>query len=91
MANIKSSIKRIKVARRNHARNVSQRSALRTSLKQFEATLAGGDLQEAERMLKIAIKKLDKAATKGLIHKNKANRHKSRMTRKLNAAKNASA
>ncbi|OUM89326.1 MAG: 30S ribosomal protein S20 [Bacillus thermozeamaize] len=91
MANIKSSKKRIKVAERNRMRNMAQRSALRTYIKRYETALAAGDLAKAEQELQLAVRKLDKAVTKGLIHKNKAARHKSRLMKKWNQAKAANA
>lgn len=91
MANIKSSKKRIKIAERNRIRNVAQRSALRTYIKRYESALAAGDLAKAEQELQLVVKKLDKAVTKGLIHKNKAARHKSKLMKKWNAAKAANA
>lgn len=91
MANIKSSKKRIKIAERNRIRNVAQRSALRTYIKRYESALATGDLAKAEQELQLVVKKLDKAVTKGLIHKNKAARHKSKLMKKWNAAKAANA
>ncbi|MFO7263138.1 MAG: 30S ribosomal protein S20 [Bacillaceae bacterium G1] len=91
MANIKSSKKRIKIAERNRIRNVSIRSALRTYMKRYEAALASGDLSKAEEELKLVVRKLDKAVTKGVIHKNKAARHKSALMKKFNAAKASNA
>lgn len=91
MANIKSSKKRIKVAERNRLRNMSQRSALRTYIKRYQTALAAGDLARAEQELQLAVRKLDKAVTKGLIHKNKAARHKSRLMKQWNQAKAANA
>mgnify|MGYP002479783112 CR=1 FL=1 len=91
VANIKSAKKRIKIAERNRIRNVSQRSALRTYIKRYETALAAGDLAKAEQELQLVVKKLDKAVTKGLIHKNKASRHKSKLMKKWNEAKAANA
>jgi small subunit ribosomal protein S20 len=85
MPNIKSSIKRARQNQKRREQNRSQRSALRTSVKAVEAAVASGDAAAAKAALLTAIKKLDKAAGKGLIHKNAAARKKSRLTKKVNA------
>ncbi len=69
MPNIKSAIKRVKVSEKRRLRNASQKSALRTAVKSFETAAAGNDVETAKAALIAASKKLDKAATKGLIHK----------------------
>ncbi len=79
------------MAERNRMRNMAQRSALRTYIKRYETALAAGDLAKAEQELELAVRKLDKAVTKGLIHKNKAARHKSRLMKKWQQAKAANA
>ncbi|MFC5450285.1 30S ribosomal protein S20 [Paenibacillus aestuarii] len=84
MPNIKSAIKRVKVSEKRRLRNASQKSALRTAVKAFE-TAASSNVETAKEALINASKKLDKAASKGLIHKNAANRKKSRLAKKLNA------
>lgn len=85
MPNIKSSIKRAGQNEKRRAQNASQRSALRTSIKAVEAALANQDANAAKTALLTAIKKLDTAAGKGLIHKNAAARKKSRLTKAVNA------
>jgi len=82
--NIKSAIKRVKTSEKRRLRNASQKSALRTAVKAFETAAAGTDLEKAKAALVAASKKLDKAASKGLIHKNAAARKKSRLAKKLN-------
>ena len=84
MANIKSQIKRIQVAERQRLRNKSTRSALKTFITKFNNAVASGDRDAAKAALDIAIKKLDKAAEKGIIHKNNAANKKSRLTIKFN-------
>jgi len=84
MPNIKSAIKRVKVNEKRRQRNASQKSALRTAVKAFEATVSSNNVESAKEALILASKKLDKAASKGLIHKNAANRKKSRLAKKLN-------
>lgn len=85
MPNIKSAIKRVKTNEARRVRNASQKSALRTAIKTFENAAANGTQETAQETLVQATKKIDKAATKGLIHKNTANRKKSRLAKKLNA------
>lgn len=84
MPNIKSAIKRVKVSEKRRLRNASQKSALRTAVKAAETAITG-NAESAQEALVLAAKKLDKAASKGLIHKNAANRKKSRLAKKLNA------
>lgn len=85
MANIKSSAKRVLVALRNNERNKADRSELKTSIKKFEAAVAGSDRENAEVAYKAAVKSVDRAVSKGLIHKNNAARKKSKMAAKFNA------
>ena len=85
MPNIKSAIKRVKTSEKRRALNASQRSALRTAVKNADVAIASSDLDAAKAALIAATKKLDKAVTKGLIHKNAASRKKSRLAKKLNA------
>jgi len=88
MANIKSAIKRIKITQKRTLRNKMVKSSMRTAIKKFEAALNSGNLDEAKVLLVEAIKKIDKAAAKGVIHANAAARHKSRLTLKLNKVSN---
>ncbi|HEY8465019.1 MAG TPA: 30S ribosomal protein S20 [Bacillota bacterium] len=85
MPNIKSAKKRVKTSAFKRANNMAQRSALRTILKKTLASIAAGDAGVAKADLTLAVKRLDKAAAKGLIHKNQAARRKSRLMKKLNA------
>lgn len=85
MPNIKSAIKRVKTSEKRRLQNASQRSALRTAVKTFETAAASQNVESAKEALIAASKKLDKAATKGLIHKNAAARKKSRLAKKLNS------
>ncbi|ACT00854.1 MULTISPECIES: 30S ribosomal protein S20 [Paenibacillus] len=85
MPNIKSAIKRVKTSEKRRALNASQKSALRTAVKSADQAIAGTDVEVAKAALVAATKKLDKAVTKGLIHKNAASRKKSRLAKKLNA------
>jgi len=82
VANSRSAEKRIRVNRAKRADNIAQKSALKTTIKRYLQSLEG-DRAMAEENLKKAYKALDKAAAKGLIHKNAAARAKSRLTKKL--------
>ncbi|AEH53812.1 30S ribosomal protein S20 [Heyndrickxia coagulans] len=84
MPNIKSAIKRVKVNEKNYAQNRAAKSAMRTAVKKFEAAVENND-ENAKELLVDAVKRLDKAASKGLIHKNAASRQKSRLMKKLSA------
>jgi len=85
MANIKSSAKRAQLIEKSTAKNRAAKSLMKTNTKKFEAAAADSDKDAAEGAYKTAVKTIDRAATKKLIHKNKAARRKSAMTRKLNA------
>lgn len=85
MANIKSAQKRIKVIEVKTLRNKMVKSALKTTIKKFEAAIAGGNLEEAKVAFTNSVKSLDMAASKGIIHKNMASRKKSRLAAKLNS------
>ena len=85
MANIKSSAKRALLIQKATAKNKSAKSLMKTNIKKFDAAASGGDRETAENAYRTAVKTVDRAATKGLIHKNKASRRKSALTKKLNA------
>jgi small subunit ribosomal protein S20 len=85
MANIKSSAKRALLIEKANARNKSAKSLMKTNIKKFDAAAAGSDREAVESAFRTAVKTVDRAATRGLIHKNKANRRKSTLTKKLNA------
>lgn len=85
MPNIKSAIKRVKVNEANRAQNVTVKSSMRTAVKKAEAAIANND-SEAKAALTAAVSKLDKAVSKGIMHKNTAARKKSRLMKKLNAS-----
>ncbi|MFS0822635.1 30S ribosomal protein S20 [Bacillus sp. 1P02SD] len=84
MPNIKSAIKRVKTNDESRAQNATVKSAMRTAVKNFEALVANNDAENAKAAFLTASSKLDKAARKGLIHKNVADRQKSRLAKKLN-------
>ena len=85
MPNIKSAKKRVLVTETNTLRNKSFKSAYKTTMKKYEAAVASGNKADAEAAYKAAIKKIDTAVTKNIIHKNTAARKKSRYTRMLAA------
>ena len=84
MANIKSQIKRNKTNEAARQRNQSIRSALRTSIRNFRESVASGDKDKAAVLLKSTSRELDKAVTKGVIHKNQAANKKSAMALAVN-------
>ena len=84
MPNIKSSKKDVISSKIAYEKNKANKSALKTAMKKYEAALAGGDRAEAEAAYKVAVTFVDKAATKGLLHKNNAARKKSSMALQLN-------
>jgi len=85
MANIKSSAKRAQLIAKQTVKNRAARSLMKTNLKRFDTAVEDGDRKSAEAAYKVAVKTVDRAATKNLIHKNKAARRKSVLTRTLNA------
>lgn len=84
MPNIKSAIKRVSQSEKRRLQNASQKSALRTAVKAVETAVVNKDVENAKAALTAASKKLDKAATKGLIHKNAAANKKSRLAKRVN-------
>lgn len=85
MANIKSAKKRILVTRTKTERNKSIRSAVKTSIKKVEAAVAAGDKAAAQSALVSAMSTIDKAATKGVYHKNNASRKVARLAKAVNS------
>jgi small subunit ribosomal protein S20 len=86
MPNIKSAIKRVKTSEKKRAQSAAQKSALRTSIKRVEKLVEEQHVEAAQEALVLANKRIDKAAAKGLIHKNTAARQKSRLAKLLNKA-----
>jgi small subunit ribosomal protein S20 len=85
MPNIKSAIKRVKTSEDRNAQNTTAKSAMRTAVKKADAAVVNNDSAVAKEVFAEAARKLDKAAAKGLIHKNAAARKKSRLSKKINA------
>ena len=82
MANIKSQIKRNRQNEAAHERNKSVKSAVKSAIRRFREAAEAGDADKAQELAKLANKKLDKAASKGVIHKNQAANKKSAISRK---------
>ncbi|GAB3862384.1 30S ribosomal protein S20 [Dactylosporangium cerinum] len=83
MANIKSQIKRNRQNEKRRLRNKSVKSSLKTAIRKFHEATAAGDNEAAATLLRAATRKLDQAASKGVIHKNQAANRKSAITKKL--------
>ncbi|GFG50904.1 30S ribosomal protein S20 [Mycolicibacterium agri] len=84
MANIKSQMKRNRTNERRRLRNQSVKSSLRTAIRKFREAAQSGDKETAAELLTATSRKLDKAASKGVIHKNQAANKKSALTRVYN-------
>jgi small subunit ribosomal protein S20 len=85
LANIKSAKKRAIQSEKRRQHNASRRSMTRTSLKKVLSAIASGDKEAAQAAYTAATPLLDRMATTGLIHKNKAARHKSRLAAQIKA------
>ncbi len=85
MANIKSQIKRNRQNEKRRVRNRVLRGSTRTALRKAHFAIENGDKEEAQAAAMLATKTLDKAASKGIIHKNKAARQKSRLMQQLHS------
>lgn len=83
MPNIKSAIKRVEVAERNRLRNRSWKSAIRTQRNEVEGQVKVADATKALEALKGAYSVIDKAVSKGILHKNSAARKKSRLAAQI--------
>ncbi|MDQ0507586.1 30S ribosomal protein S20 [Aedoeadaptatus ivorii] len=86
MANIKSAIKRIDVTKKQTLRNKTIKTGIKTSIRKFEDALENGNVDEARELLRTVDKKMKKAASKNIIHKNAAARKMSRLSKKLGMA-----
>jgi small subunit ribosomal protein S20 len=82
VANIKSQIKRNKQNEKRHERNKAVKTSLKTAVRKFREAAEAGDKDEATTLARDAAKKLDKAASKGVIHKNQAANRKSSIAKK---------
>ncbi|MEV6019856.1 30S ribosomal protein S20 [Streptomyces sp. NPDC002667] len=85
MANIKSQIKRIKTNEKARLRNKAVKSSLKTAIRKAREAAAAGDVEKATVAAREASRKLDKAVSKGVIHKNQAANKKSALASKVSA------
>ena len=85
MANVKNAKKKIKQIEKTTKAHEQLKSTVKNSIKRTDKFVAAGNKEEAEKNLKLAIKSLDNAKSKGLVHKNKVDREKSRLTKKVNS------
>lgn len=84
MPNIKSAKKRVKTSAKKSDMNTLYTSSMKTAIKNFEKAVKTNDKDNIEEKLNVAIKRIDKAESAGLIHKNNASRKKSRLTKMKN-------
>lgn len=85
MPNIKSQVKRVKTNEKARQRNKAVKSALRTHVRNFRRAAEAGDQETALTYARIANRQLDKAVSKGVIHKNQAANRKSAISKKLDS------
>ena len=85
MANIKSAAKRAQIAKVRTLRNKSAMSRVKTTIKAVEAAVAAHDAEAAKAALVVGVKTIDKAASRGILHKNNPANKKSRLTKMVNA------
>lgn len=84
MANLKNAKKKIKQIAKKTEENVMLKSTVKNAIKNTDKAVLAGNKEAAEKYLKAAIKSLDNAKSKGLVHKNKCDREKSRLAKKVN-------
>ncbi|MCA0992873.1 30S ribosomal protein S20 [Bacillus hwajinpoensis] len=84
MPNIKSAVKRVRTQSDRRANNIAFKSEMRSAIKTFEAKVEAKDVEAAKTALNQASKRIDKAADKGIIHRNTVARKKSRLTKMYN-------
>jgi len=85
VANIKSQIKRNRTNEKARLRNLAVKSELKTEIRKVRKAVAEGNKEDAERLLRVASRQLDKAASKGVIHKNQAANRKSALAHQVNS------
>ncbi len=83
LANIKSAMKRAKIANAKNLRNRMVRSSTKTALKRFDIAIAAKDQATAQDLYAKTVSKVDKAVTKGVLHRNAANRKKAQLAKRL--------
>ena len=84
MANVKNAKKKIKQIIKTTKANEQLKSTVKNAIKRTDKAILSGDKEKAEKSLRLAIKSLDNAKSKGLVHRNKVDREKSRLTLKVN-------
>jgi len=84
MANVKNAVKKIKQINKTTLAHQQLKSTVKNAIKNTDKAVAAGNKEEAQKQLKLAIKSLDNAKVKGLVHRNKVDREKSRLTKKVN-------
>lgn len=87
MPNMKNAKKAVKVIGKKNVSNNNYKASMRTAIKNVERAVVAKDKDKAQDTLKIAIKRIDKAASKGVVAKNTSARNKSRLTKKVNEMK----
>ena len=85
MANIKSQIKRVKTNEKRRQRNKSVKSSVRTVVRRFREAVEAGDTEKATELSRAASRALDKAAGRGVIHKNQAANRKSAIAKRISS------
>lgn len=83
MPNIKSAKKRVEITKARTLRNNAIKSSVKTAVRKYETAVNNGNTEEAKSALRAAISSLDKAVSKGVLHKNTAARKKSRLAKKV--------
>ncbi|MGO3795864.1 30S ribosomal protein S20 [Actinomyces sp.] len=83
MANIKSQMKRIRTNEKRRVRNQAVKSELKTHVRKTREAVEAGDKEAAEKALQVASRKLDKAVSKGVIHRNQAANRKSKLAKRV--------
>ena len=87
MPNIKSAKKRVLVTEKKNTQNKMIKSSIKTAIKKYNAAIAAGDVETAEKLLPETVSVIDSAASKGILHKNNAANKKSALAKNLNALK----
>jgi small subunit ribosomal protein S20 len=84
LANIQSAIKRARQTIKHNARNRARRARMRTYVLKARGAMQAGDQEEAETAVRVAISEIDRAVSKGVLHRNAAARRKSQLMKRLN-------
>ncbi len=85
MPNMKNAVKKVKVNAKKNVSNNDYEASMKTAIKNVEKAVNENDKKKAKDLLKVASKKIDKAAAKGVVRSNYVARNKSRLTKKVNA------